>query len=186
MYLFGYGSLININSAQKSFERILTQKDLIPATLSGFKKVWNAIEIINFDPKQAVNGVFLNLEYAQGTTNGVIIKINEKELEDLKKREKNYSCIEIPKEKILNLSLDENVITFCTQKKDKLAKKGDENYVIAKKYIEILTASYKSYDSVFVEKFHKSINNFPFTIQEGSYFFHDPIQNKFAQEGING
>ena len=30
MYIFGYGSLVNIKSAQKSFKRELQQEDFIP------------------------------------------------------------------------------------------------------------------------------------------------------------
>ena len=37
MYLFGYGSLINIISAQKSFKRKLLQTDLLPVKIKGFK-----------------------------------------------------------------------------------------------------------------------------------------------------
>jgi hypothetical protein len=61
MYLFGFGSLININSAQKSFKRVLKQEDLIPVKIKGFERVWNALESIKFD-EELVNGVFLNLE----------------------------------------------------------------------------------------------------------------------------
>ena len=49
MYLFGFGSLININSAQKSFQRVLKQEDLIPVQIKGFQRVWNALESIKFD-----------------------------------------------------------------------------------------------------------------------------------------
>mgnify|MGYP003546657323 CR=1 FL=1 len=60
MYLFGFGSLININSAQKSFQRVLKQEDLIPVQIKGFQRVWNALESIKFDEKP-VDGVFLKI-----------------------------------------------------------------------------------------------------------------------------
>ena len=37
MYLFGYGSLINIISAQKSFKRKLLQTDLLPVKIKLFE-----------------------------------------------------------------------------------------------------------------------------------------------------
>ena len=62
MYLFGYGSLINLVSAQKSFKRELKQEDLIPVNIKGYDKVWNSIEFIEFEDKKQVNGIFLNLK----------------------------------------------------------------------------------------------------------------------------
>ena len=61
MYLFGFGSLININSAQKSFQRVLKQEDLIPVQIKGYERVWNALESIEFD-NVPTNGVFLNIK----------------------------------------------------------------------------------------------------------------------------
>ena len=40
MYLFGFGSLINLASAQKSFKRVLSQDDLIPVKIKGYERVW--------------------------------------------------------------------------------------------------------------------------------------------------
>ena len=39
MYIFGYGSLVNINSAQKSFKRELKHEDFIEVQVKGFKKL---------------------------------------------------------------------------------------------------------------------------------------------------
>ena len=95
MYLFGFGSLININSAQKSFQRVLKQEDLIPVQIKGYERVWNALESIEFD-NVPTNGVFLNIKKSVNKSiYGVIIKITQEELEVLKLREKNYSCITI-------------------------------------------------------------------------------------------
>lgn len=184
MYLFGYGSLINLNSAQKSFTRKLSQKDLIPATIKGYKKVWNSIENINFNGLD-VHGIFLNLQRdKEQSTNGVLVKITNEELEFLKLREKNYSCITIPKENAIDLDLDEDIIAFSTTKESKLAKKGDKNCYIPEKYIEILTSAFEFYDDNFINKYKECLKNFPFELKEGVYTFSDPIQNKFAKEGI--
>ena len=47
MYIFGYGSLVNINSAQKSFKRELKHEDFIPIVLNGYKElrlVWQDLQ----------------------------------------------------------------------------------------------------------------------------------------------
>ncbi len=184
MYLFGYGSLINLSSAQKSFKRVLKQEDLIPVNIKGYEKVWNSIEDIKFDEIE-LNGIFLNLNKSPlSSTNGVLIKITNDELEILKLREKNYSCINIEASKA-NIPLDEDIIAFMTTNKEKLAKKNDKNCVIPSKYIDILTNSFTSYSEDFVIEYSKCLKNYPYPLKEGTYTFSDAIQNKFAKQGIS-
>ncbi|RXJ97294.1 gamma-glutamylcyclotransferase [Malaciobacter molluscorum] len=187
MYLFGYGSLINLNSAQKSFKRKISYKDLIPVKIKGLKKVWNAIEVVDFDDEKQVNTVFLNLQKDENSyANGVVVKITEDELELLKLREKNYSNIIIDKKNVTNMTLDEDIITFMTTNEEKIAKKTNTDCVIASKYIDILTNSFENYDDEFVKEYkQQTLSNFPFELKEGTYKFSDPIQNKLAKEGVN-
>ncbi|MDN5088074.1 hypothetical protein [Aliarcobacter butzleri] len=186
MYLFGFGSLINLASAQKSFKRVLTQKDLIPVKIKGFKRVWNALENIKFEDNVEVNGVFLNVEEKENAIlYGVMIKITQEELEILKLREKNYSCIIIKKENILSQNVQEDLIAFMTTNKEKIAKTGDNNTFIPKKYIQIVNEALKNYDEEFKDNFKETLNNFPFPLKDGDYSFTDPIQNKAAREAKN-
>ncbi len=185
MYLFGYGSLINIVSAQKSFKRELKQSDLIPVSIKGYEKVWNSMELIAFEDEVQRNGIFLNLKKDENkSTNGVVVKITDEELELLKLREKNYSCVTIKASDVINQDLDEDVIAFMTTKEDKIAKKDSENCFIASKYIEILTNSFESYDEDFVIEYKQCLESFPFELKEGVYKFCDPTQNKFAKQGV--
>ena len=184
MYLFGFGSLININSAQKSFKRVLKQEDLIPVQIKGFQRVWNALESIKFD-EEPVDGVFLNIEKSpQNTLSGVVIKITAQELEILKLREKNYSCINISFKDVLNREFDSDLIAFMTTNEEKLAKIGDVNSYIPSRYIDVVKGALKNYDDDFIKGFEKSFENYPFALKNGSYIFTDPIQNKAAREGI--
>ena len=186
MYLFGFGSLINLKSAQKSFTRVLSQNDLIPVEIKGYKRVWNSIENIKFkDNDEEINGVFLNLQKNENASvNGVIIKITQSEFEILKLREKNYSQIKIKSTDILNYNLDEDLIAFMTTNDEKIAKKEDENCFIPSLYIDILTDAFVNYSEDFVSKYKKSLEDLPFPKKEGLYSFSDPIQNKIAREGL--
>lgn len=183
MYLFGYGSLINLKSAQKSFTRELTQEDLIPVNVKGYEKIWNSIEHIQFDGVD-INGVFLNLKKNENAvTNGVVVKITDEELEMLKLREKNYSCITIPASNA-NIDLDSDMIAFMTTNEDKIAKQGDKSCFIPAKYIDLLTQPLQYYSDDFVNEYKKCLENYPFSLMEGTYVFSDPIQNKFAKQGV--
>lgn len=186
MYLFGFGSLINLASAQKSFKRVLIQKDLIPVKIKGFKRVWNALEHIKFEDNMEVNGVFLNIqEKKDAILYGVMIKITNEELEILKLREKNYSCIKIKKESVLSQNAQEDLIAFMTTKEEKIGKVGDINTFIPKKYIEIIKDALENYDEDFKNNFKEILVDFPFLLKDGDYSFTDPIQNKAAREAKN-
>lgn len=186
MYLFGYGSLINLVSAQKSFKRELKQEDLIPVNIKGYEKVWNSIEFIEFEDKKEVNGIFLNLNKDEKkSTNGVVVKITDEELELLKLREKNYSCITISSSNVLNKELDEDIIAFMTTNEKRVANKSTENCFIPAKYIDILTDAFKFYEDDFVNEYKKCLENLPFDLKQGVYKFSDPIQNKLAKKGFS-
>ncbi|MCT7533256.1 hypothetical protein NG777_05185 [Aliarcobacter cryaerophilus] len=182
MYLFGFGSLVNIKSAQNSFKnRELKKEDLIPVKIRGYKRVWNSIESICFE-KEIVNGIFLNIQKDENSyIFGVMIKISEEEFEVLKLREKNYSCVTIKKEDIFNQNLDEDLIAFMTTKDDKIAKIGQENCFIPSRYIEIVKEGVKNFSKEFQDNFEDIFSNFPFEIKEGIYTFSDPIQNQAAK-----
>lgn len=185
MYLFGFGSLINLQSAQKSFKRVLSQNDLIPVKVIGYKRVWNSIENIKFEDNKEVNGVFLNLEKDENASvNGVIVKITQSEFEILKLREKNYSQIIIKANDILDYNLDEDAIAFMTTNDEKIAKEGDLSCVIPSLYIDILTNAFVNYSEDFVLEYKRSLEKLPFALKKGTYSFSDPIQNKIARKGI--
>ena len=182
MYLFGFGSLVNIKSAQNSFKnRELKKEDLIPVKIRGYKRVWNSIESICFE-KEIVNGIFLNIQKDENSyIFGVMIKISEEEFEVLKLREKNYSCVTIKKESVINQKLDDDLIAFMTTKEDKIAKIGQENCIIPSRYIEIVKEGVKNFSKEFQDNFEDIFSNFPFEIKEGIYTFSDPIQNQAAK-----
>lgn len=185
MYLFGFGSLINLSSAQKSFKRVLSQNDLLPVKIKGYERVWNAIESIQFEEEnESINGVFLNIKKNENSTlYGVMIEISDEELEILKLREKNYSCITIKKEDVLSFEAKDDLIAFMTTREDKLAKIGDKNCFIPFKYTQIVKEALNNYDEDFKKDFEKIFENYPFVLKNGNYTFTDPIQNKAAREG---
>lgn len=186
MYIFGYGSLINIKSAQKSFKRVLQFSDFIPVVLKGYVKIWNSIEYIKFENDSKVyEGIFLNLKKSDSNnTNGVVLKITPEEFELLKK-EKNYSCIKLDVKHIDGLETSEDIYTFITTKEDKLAKKDNKSCVIPNRYIKLLEEGIIYYEDSFKKDFINSYSNYPFNIKDGVYTFADPIQNKLAKDGIS-
>ncbi|WP_172200055.1 gamma-glutamylcyclotransferase [Campylobacter sp. RM16188] len=181
MYIFGFGSLINLKSAQKSFTRILTQDNLIPIKIKGYRRVWNAVSHINFD-KEQVKGVFLNIkEDANSEIWGVAIEVKNDEFEELKLREKNYSQICINKEQILDENFNAELTAFITTNEEFIAHKGDKNSFIPIKYINIIKDAIDNYGDEFKQNFAEILKDFPFELKDGEYTFADSLQNKAAK-----
>ena len=84
MYVFGYGSLMNPKSLQKTLPgKSIAQS----ASIIGYRRIFN----------MPVSGyLYLNIKpKANAKVDGVLINISDEELAKLKKREKGYSCIDI-------------------------------------------------------------------------------------------
>lgn len=82
--IVGYGSLVN----SKSFKKTLDDKNFIPVIVNGYRRVFNLIKKDNGQPN------ILDVEKNDDSYfNGILVKVNEKGFEKLKKRESNYRPI---------------------------------------------------------------------------------------------
>lgn len=84
MYIFGYGSLINHAS------RLLTgqAKEAQPVTVHGLQRYWGKVDsTYHISPLVAAPG--------DGVCNGVLVKVDEKSLQQFDHREKGYRRIEL-------------------------------------------------------------------------------------------
>jgi len=83
-YVFGYGSLMNPKSLART---IPGEKVLLRATLSGYQRRFNV---------QCGDYLYLNIvPRAKKDVTGVVIPVNDTELEALKRREYMYACVDI-------------------------------------------------------------------------------------------
>lgn len=83
-YIFGYGSLMNSRSLQKTLSGKTIEKR---ACLRDYRRKFNI----------PVNGyLYLNIILeAEAVTCGVLINVSQKELEQLKMREVGYRCLDV-------------------------------------------------------------------------------------------
>ncbi len=81
IYVLGYGSLMNVESASRTLKREIKLSDLIQVNLLGYARVWTVKDKI-YSEKLAkrVDAVFLNIEkssnFGQGI-NCILIKITQ-------------------------------------------------------------------------------------------------------------
>ncbi len=99
LYIFGYGSLMNPMSLARTLPR---EHTFHPALLPGYKRRMNL---------RYKEHVFLNIVPREGSVvDGLLIPINENELETLKIREQGYECVDITS--LLHDKVDGTAYTF--------------------------------------------------------------------------
>lgn len=130
-YVFGYGSLINMNENGNELSHSDTRK-VCPVTITGLKRSFNV---------GVNNGTYRVLGVKDVKTalcNGILIKVSLKELEHLEHRERLYTPKLLAHDRIifnynktLKLKKEDRVICFYPQPKYILAKKIPlrENYL---------------------------------------------------------
>lgn len=99
IHIFGYGSLMNLKSAEKTLGRPLARADALPATLRDYVRRWDLAAWVVLEEAGehgAVPAVFLNIAPRPGSrVNGILIRVNAQELARMDAREKNYVRVDV-------------------------------------------------------------------------------------------
>ena len=137
-YIFGYGSLINMQENANEINNPLKRK-IWPVMVDGLKRSFN---VSSTGGKYKVLGI---KEVKKNKCNGILIKLRTaEELAKLIEREKNYSTkwldhkrISFPYKKQLTLNPDDQVIYFYPKAKYTLTKKAAEQLAIRPNYLTV-------------------------------------------------
>lgn len=180
IYLFGYGSLINLESASRTLKREIGQADVIPCTLFGFLRSWSLWDDVFSDKLgEQVRAIFLNIVQQPGAfLNGIIFPISESELEYFLSREKNYDCTDISSQLFYpgNNRPPESsrILTFVGMRKY-FIQEGEPGYVFSR-YINIVQSGVDSFGEAYSKEFKDSTALHSFPVIEGTYHFVDSAQ----------
>jgi len=175
MYVFGYGSLVNVESASRTLRRSLTVEELIPAYLLGYKRSWGVIDRVRSHKlEREISGVFLSIQPDQyARTLGAIIKVNDDEMSRLLLRERSYDCHEIGalitpfEESLPNL---DKILTFVARE-NRRAIPGDPDSFVLAKYQSIVDNGCIALGADFTRSFRDTTQSPAFPILEGDYDF---------------
>ncbi len=169
-YIFGYGSLINLDSLAKTIERKVSKSEIIPTILFGYSRIWNyKAKVFSENLIKNIDAVYLNLmESKNKQVNGIIFKISDIELEKLKIREKHYTLVNISDK--TNLKEKYKIYTFICYNENYIAKPTSESYVF-QKYIDIVYKGCEEMGSEFKQIFDDTTEEIPFKILVGDYKF---------------
>jgi len=137
--VFSYGSLMLKQEIERTLGRVLSENDIFPATLKGFKRDWSAIRentastykwLIDREtgiPPQFI--AYLNLAEDEGSAViGVVFWIEEDELKCLDRRELGYNRLEVNVFDQTGKVISENVFTYIDQTEEYLTEEVYINY----------------------------------------------------------
>ncbi len=172
LFVFGYGSLMVPESIHNTLKRKDNHYTTTTATLKEYERKWNIkVPVVLEEESRLVDAVFLNIvKNVTATTNGILLEINQHELELLKAREINYDCIEVTN-KIESSILKENdvVVTFVGQQEHLL--NSTDTGVILENYLKILNKLDQYYDEQFIQEYHRTTSPSESPVVKGNYRF---------------
>jgi cation transport regulator ChaC len=185
IYVFGYGSLISVESASRTLRRKISLSDLIPGYLLSYKRGWTLKDkVFSESLTREIDAVFLNIEKAPGKMlNGVLIKINEEELENLRTREKNYDTFEVTSLiKFTNeASIDpaSKAFTFVGKDAYKVSNEDDDSFIM-NRYVNIVLTACARLGESFHREYDETTDPAQFRVIDGNYSFVDIKQSKYV------
>lgn len=178
-FVFGYGSLMNAESASRAIGKKLKISDFIPCFLHGYKRGWYIKESVTFDDKNVLDVLFLDIKKEHSSKiNGVLIEVNENELSRIQAREKNYYF-----EDVTNLVepkiVDAEVLVAVS--KSEFQVNEDEPGLIGKRYIDMVETAAKQINLSFFDDYLKTTaSTSKHQIIIGEYKFIDNEQAKYV------
>ena len=133
IYIIGYGSLLNINSVQRTLKNVTY---IEPIYLTHYQRSWNAID----DQSVSLSPTYLGIEYKENATlNAVIFEIDISDLDMLDKREFLYHRVTVDKKNIkflennkINITNDDKIYMYLTTN----PKEPNKDYPIIQSYVD--------------------------------------------------
>lgn len=179
IYIFGYGSLINIKSISKTLRREIDKKEIISeVVLYGYERNWTLKEnVFSITLNREITGIFLNVEKSIDSSfcNGVLFPVSESELDYLILREKNYDLVDISNELSTFMVKNTNAFLF-SGRPDFLISQSQDNCYIMNRYIKMIEEGCMNWSNECWTIFNETTQKMNFPVLDGEYTFVDIAQ----------
>ena len=175
--LFGYGSLMNPESAAKTLKY---RPKPISTVIKGLERAYNATQPVYYEHlKEYKNTAFLDVQpNPKNVINGVILEINHNDLARLIIREKNYQLSRIETQEKITF------YTFMTPQEHH--PHNYENPVVSQYYIDIVEHKLEQiYGVEFLQTYKKTTNPTNLPIIEGAFLLDKTRHNPHSQNHTN-
>ena len=180
--VFGYGSLINPRSAEKTLGRSLCRHQMGCATLPGYLRSWTAPDCVKLqaNDKQIhpCDALFLDLTANAGKScGGIAIEVCERELRMLDIREKGYERCAVE----LRCHEGKPLKAYAYMIPD--AEKFHHGVILAR-YKQMIDEALRDYPTSFARRFWQDTLPSENPVIEGEYIFMHKAQNKAAGRSL--
>lgn len=178
-FVFGYGSLMNRVSAEKTLCRPLSREDMHFATLHNYLRSWTAPGCIRLYEEgsgkiRPCDALFLDLSHSPGySCNGVVVEVSEQELAVLDIRERGYERCVVELDFDSGTSLEG--FTYVMPERTK-----QHEGVIAARYKQMIDEALQTFPPTFAAQFWQTTQPSAAMVVEGEYTFENCAQNLAA------
>lgn len=182
-YVFGYGSLINLESAEKTLGRMVNRHTVLVVDARSYSRLWRVVVpvVVHGYSQKPVNGVFLDIEEQSGkATNGILIAVNDTELANLDAREKHYNRIDITER--ISPPVGDGIV-FAYQGKPEFFATHFPDTKILNNYLSLIHKGVRAWGKEFSYKFDATTQPHSFEVIDGVYQFCDKEQNRLTGRG---
>jgi len=185
IYVFGYGSLMNPGSIQKTVSREVPRETLITAVLHDYVRKWDLVELIRFVDDRSdsvVPAVFLDVVKQSGReVNGILLALSEEELRKMDEREKNYNRVNVSSlaEPIVSPDVFSYVGDVFTYVGKDAHTHPPPDACVPSYYEEALVlAGVREWGAAFETQYHQTTLPHNFPRRSGRYVFAEPRQSR--------
>ena len=176
--VFGYGSLINLKSAERTLGRTIDEKDVSLVEIRDYTRMWGVVGNVivhNNAGVRFVNAVFLDIQKKPNEfVNGILIPVSSTELGLLDERERFYRRVNVSHE---IYPKQEEKTVFAYVGRSELFVRNYHDPVILKKYQNIVSEGVTHWGEGFAHRFQTTARPHTFRVIDGSYEFLDYRQN---------
>ncbi len=169
IYIFGYGSLINPKSIQRTLGREIRVEDLVEAKIHDHIRKWQLVDwvLIEGSDKKSIPAIFLDLVWLpEVKTNGILVPLAADELHKMDQRERNYNRINVST--FIEPKVNEHIYTYMGKKEHVTPPK--ESCVLVQ-YENIIEEGLRFWGKEFEQQYYESTLNHQFPLKKGKYIF---------------
>lgn len=170
IYVFGYGSLINPKSIQRTLGREIRVEDLLEARIHDYIRKWQLVDwvlIEGFDRERSIPAIFLDIVWQPGAkTNGILIPLSVDELHKMGQRERNYDRIYVST--LIEPSVSEHIYTYIGKKEYITPPK--ESCVLVQ-YENMIEEGLHFWGKEFEQQYYESTLSHHFPRKKGKYIY---------------
>lgn len=183
LHVFAYGSLLDSGSASRALGRPLSDADLIPAVVHGYRRAWCLKEQVHVEALgRVVDAAFLDLRPDPGgSVNGALIALTEEECRMLARREKNYHPVDISdavRPEGGRTLAPGRMLTFIGR--DEHLLDDDDDAVVLERYRDLVMGACARFGGEFEAAFATTTAEAVFPVVGGAYRFVDEHQAKLV------